>query len=69
MAGFLNTIGLASEVLGIVSFALDNAPEEKDKGASVSIRAGLGDDNNPETVCNFPWQVKKNCGCLSNHEL
>jgi hypothetical protein len=54
LGGFVDTVGLVSDLLGMVSFGLDNASEDDPAGAVVTIRAGLGDDDNPETVGTFP---------------
>ncbi|KAI5247358.1 hypothetical protein E4T42_06012 [Aureobasidium subglaciale] len=44
MAAALDAIGLISGGLGIIQFFLDNVPSSTPQGASVQIKAGLGDD-------------------------
>lgn len=54
MSGVLDAIGLISGGLGIIQFFLDNLPANDPAGASVQIKAGLGDDtssNLVRTIC------------------
>lgn len=53
MSGILETIGLISGGLGIVQFFLDNVPTSSPQGASIQIKAGLGDDTSDNLVSNY----------------
>jgi len=50
MSGVLDAIGLISGGLGIIQFFLDNLPANDPAGASVQIKAGLGDDSSSNLV-------------------
>lgn len=44
-AGAMDAIGVVSGALGIVQFFMDNLPTKDPEGATIQIKAGLGDDN------------------------
>jgi hypothetical protein len=49
-AAVINTIGLITGFLGVVSFIQDNLPEKPAQGATVRIKAGNPGDDNPGMV-------------------
>lgn len=57
MSGVLDAIGLISGGLGIIQFFLDNLPANDPAGASVQIKAGLGDDSSSNLVMTISTEL------------
>lgn len=50
MSEVINTVGLISGVLGIVSFFDTYLPSEDPAGVTVQVKSGLGDDDSSDLV-------------------